>query len=47
MLPDFVIIGAQKSASTFMQVCLDDHPDIYLPRGETTFFESPDYRENV
>ncbi|MDX8339290.1 sulfotransferase domain-containing protein [Draconibacterium sp. IB214405] len=43
MLPTFVIIGAQKSASTFMQECLSDHSDIFLPHGETPFFESPDY----
>ena len=43
MLPNFIIIGAQKSASTFLQACLNDHPNIYLPTGETPFFESPDY----
>lgn len=46
MLPNFVIIGAQKSASTFLQNCLNDHPDIYLPHGETPFFESPDYEQS-
>ncbi len=46
MLPSFVIIGAQKSASSFMQSCLADHPDIYLPHGETPFFESPDYEHS-
>jgi hypothetical protein len=45
MLPHFVIIGAQKSASTFLQICLNDHPDVYMPQGETTFFESPDYEQ--
>ncbi|WP_309381823.1 sulfotransferase family protein [Cerasicoccus frondis] len=43
MLPDFVIIGAQKSASTFVQSCLAEHPDIYMPNGEIPFFETPDY----
>jgi len=43
MLPNFIIIGAQKSASTFLQACLNDHPDIYLPSEEIPFFESPDY----
>jgi len=43
MLPNFVIIGAQKSASTYIQVCLADHPDIYMPSGETNFFESGVY----
>lgn len=46
MLPTFLIIGAQKSASSFMQLCLADHPDIYLPHGETPFFESPDYENS-
>lgn len=47
MLPNFLIIGAQKSATTFLQICLNDHPDIYLPNGETSFFESPDYEQSV
>ena len=46
MLPAFVIIGAQKSSSTFVQTCLAEHPDIYLPLGETPFFESPDYENS-
>ncbi|WP_333828982.1 sulfotransferase family protein [Pararhodobacter sp.] len=41
--PDFVVIGAQKAASTFVQFCLSDHPDIWMPHGETTYFEDPDY----
>lgn len=43
MLPNFVVIGAQKSASTFLHRCLNDHPDVFLPPGETPFFESPDF----
>ena len=46
MLPNFVIIGAQKSASTFVQGCLKEHPEIYIPNGEIAFFESPHYEEN-
>ncbi len=46
MLPNFIIIGAQKSASTFLQVCLNDHPDIYMPQEETPFFQSPDYEQS-
>jgi len=45
MLPNFVIIGAQKSASTFIQHCLAEHPEVYMPSGETPFFESPDYEQ--
>lgn len=41
--PDFVVIGAQKAASTFLQFCLSDHPEIWMPPGETPHFEDPDY----
>lgn len=41
--PDFVIIGAQKSASTFLHYCLSQHPDIYVRPGETPIFEDPDF----
>jgi hypothetical protein len=47
MLPNFVIIGAQKSASSFLQACLAEHPDIYIPHEEIPFFESPDYEEHT
>ena len=44
-LPDFIVIGAQKSASTFIQQCLSDHPDVFMPKDEIPFFESPDYND--
>lgn len=40
---DFVVIGAQKAGSTFVMQCLQDHPGIYMPHGETPFFQDPDY----
>lgn len=42
-LPHFLVIGAQKSASTFIQDALRTHPDVYMPAGETRFFEDPEY----
>ena len=45
MLPEFVICGAQKSASTFLQNCLKEHPQVLMPRGETPLFESPFYED--
>jgi hypothetical protein len=42
-MPDFVIAGAQKSASTFIQDALSGHAEIYMPKGETRFFEDPEY----
>lgn len=43
MLPSFLIIGAQKSGSTFFLKCLGDHPDVFMPPGEVRFFEDPEY----
>jgi hypothetical protein len=43
MLPNFLIIGAQKSGSTFFLKCLAEHPDVFMPPGEVRFFEDPDY----
>ena len=43
--PDFLVIGAQKAASTYVQFCLSDHPDIWMPNGETPYFEDPDYHQ--
>lgn len=42
---DFVIIGAQKAGSTFLQERVTAHPDAYTPAGETPFFQDPDYTE--
>lgn len=39
----FVIVGAQKSASSFLHLCLADHPGLFMPPGELAFFEDPDY----
>jgi hypothetical protein len=45
-LPDFVIIGAAKSASTWLHLALRQHPAVYMPRDETPFFEDPFYDAN-
>lgn len=42
-LPSFLIIGAQKSASTFLQDQLSQHPSIEIPVGESRHFEDPEY----
>lgn len=44
-LPNFLIIGAQKSASTFIHVCLAEHPDVFMPPNEIPYFEDPDFHE--
>lgn len=46
-MPTFVVIGAQKSASTFLQDQLSQHPDIEIPDGEVRAFEDPFYAEGA
>jgi len=41
--PNFAIVGAQKSASTFLHECLAQHPEVFLAPGELPGLESPDY----
>ena len=41
-LPDFLVIGAQKSGTTSLFVLLSKHPQIFVPaRKEVQFFSSP------
>lgn len=42
-LPDFIIIGAQKSATTFLHHDLMRHPEIFMPYWELPYFMNPDY----
>lgn len=44
MLPNFIIVGAQKSGSTFLQNVLSQHPKIHMPLDEITFFETHAYK---
>lgn len=43
MAVDFMILGAQKAATTSLQHYLRAVPGIYMPTGESAFFEDPDY----
>lgn len=46
MLPNFMVVGAQKSGTTSLHHYLKGHPDIYLPAGkETKFFARTDRYE--
>jgi hypothetical protein len=40
---EFAIIGAAKSASTWLHLALRQHPSVYMPESETAFFEDPYY----
>lgn len=46
-MPAFVVIGAQKSASTFLQDQLGRHPDIEIPDGEVRAFEDPFFAQGA
>lgn len=39
-LPTFLIIGAQKSATRWLRMNLDAHPEIYAAQGEPSFFNT-------
>lgn len=45
-LPDFLIIGAVKGATTWIHAQLQSHPDIFLPDPEPSFF-SKDYDRGI
>lgn len=38
-LPNFLIIGAQKAGTTWLQQQLQQHPDVFVPREEIHFFD--------
>ena len=40
---DFLCIGGQKCASTFVHRAISQHPGCWMPRGELHLFEDPDY----
>lgn len=41
MFPNFILVGVDKSATTWIYKCLIEHPDIYFPpyRSEVHFFD--------
>jgi len=41
-IPDFIIAGAMKSGTTTLHHILDQHPDIFLPKGEIGFWDMDD-----
>ena len=45
-LPDFIIGGAMKSATTSLHYLLAQHPRIFIPEGEVNFFSLDDTDEN-
>lgn len=44
---DFIILGAQKAATSALQHALRKHPAVHMPKGESPFFEDPDYKDKA
>ncbi|MEM9233506.1 MAG: sulfotransferase, partial [Pseudomonadota bacterium] len=40
-LPQILVIGAQKSGTTWMARYFDRHPDVFIPPGEVDYFCDP------
>jgi len=48
MLPNFLIIGAPKAATTWLADCLREHPDIFIPqRKELRYFCGVNYERGA
>lgn len=46
--PNFLIIGVQKSATSWLSVNLNEHPNIYIERDERHFFNNPrNYKKGI
>lgn len=37
-MPNFLIIGAQKAATTWLSVCLGEHPDVFITQEKEIYF---------
>jgi len=44
-LPDFVVAGTQKCATTWLYRCLDDHPDIFVPDTDSVGYFNMNYHK--
>ena len=42
MLPNFLILGAQKSGTSWLHAMLSQHPEVFLPEEELHFFDKAD-----
>jgi hypothetical protein len=47
VLPNFLIIGAEKAATTWLARCLSEHPSAYLPPEKEIFFFSSRYARGI
>ena len=45
MLPNFVIIGTEKAATTWLAKCLGQHPDVFMAEVKETYFFSTHFKK--
>ncbi|MEO0948269.1 MAG: sulfotransferase [Cyanobacteria bacterium J06641_5] len=45
VLPNFLIVGAQKAGTTWLAKNLEKHPDVFMPAQEVDFFVRPNARQ--
>jgi len=46
-LPDFLVIGAQRSATSWLYFCLKEHPDVFVPYKKEIEFFSRFYQNGI
>jgi hypothetical protein len=46
-LPNFLGVGAGKTATTWLHACLDEHPDVFMPGGIEVDFFSKHYQKGL
>lgn len=47
MLPNFLITGVQKAATSWLAVCLGEHPQIFIPDTKEIFFFDKHYSRGL
>ena len=47
MLPNFLIIGAEKAATTWLARCISEHPSAYVPPEKEIFFFSSRFERGI
>ena len=46
-LPDFVIVGPPKCATTWMYECLGEHPDVYMPDTDSVNYFDMNFHRDI
>jgi len=45
--PNFVGIGAQRSGTSWLYNCLNEHPDVFMPQKEVHYFDKLNKTKNI